>query len=402
MEFLEPVHCICDEEVLDFVAAQVENVGAPVWVFALARVGVLVAGCAVEAAEGVCVLGEVCRNPVQNHADFSLVAEVHKVAELVRGAVAAGGGIVARHLVAPGFVERVFGERQKFNVRVAHFLEVRNQAFGKFIPVEEAVRICRVAAPGTGVDFVDVHRATEYFCGPVGFHIKFVAPFVTVEVRCDGGCGWANFTHLCERVHLHVEVPVGSVDFEAVEFALAEVRNEDFPNAACAKHAHLVAVTVPAVEVADDGNGLGVRCPYGELHSLEALVFHKVCAELAVEFVVRACCNQVAVEFGKDRLEGVRICNGVFNAIGLADNQVVEERLEFHVENSFEESGIPEFYKVEFHFPVAGFSAYKRGLRLVCSNGRLDTAVRFQRMDAQCGKRVLAVKIPNGKHLLSS
>ena len=91
MEFLEPVHRVRDKEVLDFVAAQVEDVGAPVRVFALARVGVLVAGGAVETAERVRILREVGGNPVEDHADFVLVAKVHKVAELVGRAVAARG-----------------------------------------------------------------------------------------------------------------------------------------------------------------------------------------------------------------------------------------------------------------------------------------------------------------------
>ena len=216
MEFLEPVHGVCNEEVLDLVAAQVEDVGAPVGVLALAGVGVLVAGGAVKAAKGVGVFGEVGRNPVENHADFVLVAQVHKVAELVGSAVAAGRGVVARHLVAPGFVQRVFRQRQEFHVGVAHLLEVGDEAFGKFVPVEEAVGVRRVAPPGAGMHLVDVHGASEDLGGPVGLHVEFVAPFVAVQVGGDGGGGRAHFGEFGQRVHLHVEVAVGAVDFETV------------------------------------------------------------------------------------------------------------------------------------------------------------------------------------------
>ena len=297
VEFLEPVHCVCDEKILDFVAAEVKDVSAPVRMLALTRIGMLVTSCAVETSESVCVLGEVCRNPVENHADFVLMAEIDKVAELVGRAVAARGGVVTRDLVAPGFVERMFCNRQKFYVRVAHFLEVRNEAFGEFVPVEEAVRVRWVATPGTGMDFVNVHRRAENLRCPVRFHIKVVAPFITVEVRRDGGCCRADFCKLCERVDFDVQVAVGTMNFKTVKFAFAEVRNEDFPNAARAEHAHLVAATVPAVEVAYDRNGIGVRCPDGEVNALESLVFDDVCAKFAVKFIMGASRNQVAVKF---------------------------------------------------------------------------------------------------------
>ena len=348
VEFLEPVHGVCNEEVLDFVTAQVENVGAPVRVFALSRVGMLVAGCAVKAAEGVRIFREVGWNPVQDDSDFVLVAEIDKVTELVRRAVTARWGVVTCHLVAPGFVERVFGDGQKFYVRVAHFLEVGNEAFGKFVPVEETVGVCRVAAPGTGVDFVNVHWASEDFGRPMRLHVKFVAPFVTVEVSRDGCCCRTDFGEFCERVHFHMELAIGTVDFKTVEFAFAKIRNENFPDAACAEHAHLVTASIPAVEVPDDRYRVGVRCPYGKVDALESLMFDEVCAELAVEFVVRAGGNEVPVEFAQHGHECVRIDERVFVAVVLADNQLIKEWFVFQVEDGFEKSRVIDFYKVKF------------------------------------------------------
>ena len=402
VEFLEPVHRVRDEEVLDFVAAQVEDVGAPVRVFALARVGVLVAGGAVKAAERMGVLGKVRGDPVEDYADFGLVAQVHEMPELVGGAVAARGGVVARHLVAPGLVERVFRERQEFHVGVAHFLEVGDESFGEFVPVEETVGVGRVAAPGTGVDFVDVHGRAENLGCPVRLHVEVVAPFVAVEVRGDGGGCRAHFAEFRERVHFHVEVAVGAVDFETVEFAFTEVRDEDFPDAGTAEHAHLVAASVPAVETANNGNGLGVGGPDGELHAFETLVFHEVCAELAVEFVVRARGDEVPVEFGEDRLECVRIGEFVLIAVVLLDDKVVEERLEFGVEDGLEEACVTELDEIELNFSVDGFTADESRLRLVRAYGGLDATIRLERVNTQYVERVFAVKVPDGEHLLPS
>ena len=399
VEFLEPVHRVCNEEVLDFVAAQVEDVCAPVRMFALARVGMLVAGGAIKAAKRVSVLGEVCRNPVENHADFVLVAKVYKVAELVGRTVAARGGVVPGHLVAPGFVERVFRERQKFYVGVAHLLEVGDKRFGKFVPVEEAVGISRVAPPGARMDFVNIHRRSENLRCPVRLHVEVVTPFVAVEVSGNGGRGRADFAELCERVHLHVQVAIGAVNLEAVEFAFAEVRDEYFPDARTAEHAHLVTPAVPAVEAADDGNGFCVRSPYGELHALESLVLHEVCAQLAVELVVRTGRNQVSVEFAKYGLEGVRVGQRVFVLVALLDDEVVEERLVVHVQDGFEEPCIAELYKIKLHFAVARFPTNKGCLRLVCADDGLDSLVCFERVDAENREWVSCVKVPYGLHV---
>ena len=233
-------------------------------------------------------------------------------------------------------------------------------------------------------------------------HVKVVAPFVAVEMRGDGGGCRADFGEFRKRVNLHVEVAVGAVDFEAVEFAFAEVRDEDFPDAGTAEHAHLVAASVPAVEVADDRNGLGVGGPYGELHAFETLVFYEVCAELAVEFVVRARGDEVPVEFGENRLECVRVGEFVLVTVVLLDDKVVEERLEFGVKDGFEESCVAEFDEIKFYFTVDGFTADESRLRLVRAYGCLDAAIRLEWVNAQHVKRVLAVEVPDGEHLLPS
>ena len=70
------------------------------------------------------ILREVTGHPVHNYADVVLVALVHKVHEVLRGAKAGGGGEVSGHLIAPGTVEGVFGHGQHFNVGIAQFFDV--------------------------------------------------------------------------------------------------------------------------------------------------------------------------------------------------------------------------------------------------------------------------------------
>ena len=66
---VEPEQAVGDEEIAHLVAAVVEDERAPVGVLALARVAVFVEVGAVELGQPVCVLGEMARHPVQDHAD---------------------------------------------------------------------------------------------------------------------------------------------------------------------------------------------------------------------------------------------------------------------------------------------------------------------------------------------
>ena len=121
MVLVEPEKRVGDEEIAHFVASVVENIGSPIAVLALARIGVFVKVRAVEHGQPVHVLREVGRHPVEDDADPRLVAAVNKVAELIRIAESAGRCVVARHLVAPGPVVRMLGHRHELEVGEAHF-----------------------------------------------------------------------------------------------------------------------------------------------------------------------------------------------------------------------------------------------------------------------------------------
>src|SRR5574344_2210988 len=268
----------------------------------------------------------------------------------------------------------------------------------------------------------------------MGVHVELVVPFVAVEVRRDGRGRGAEFAVFRERIRLGDETPVLRVNLEAVEFVFAEFRNENFPHAGGAYHAHRMAAPVPAIEVADDSDVPGVRRPHGELHAFESLVFDEVRAELAVEFVMRAALDEVAVEIREHVGERVMIDDGILDVVFEADVQTVEERLEFAIERRFEESGVADFYKVENdaglcrmggfslffrvlpldfdNFIFNGFglllcgknclAAYEGRVRLVRAYDGFESAVRFQGMNAEKCERVRTMEFINGIHLFGS
>ena len=134
VELLAPVQSVRHQEVAYLVAPEVEHVGAPVRLLAAARIRMLVAGLAVEAAQSPAVLGEVAGNPVHNYADAGAVQRIDQVAQVVRAAVAVVRRVVAGHLVAPGGLEGVLGDAHELYVGVAQLLHVLHQLRGQ-LPV---------------------------------------------------------------------------------------------------------------------------------------------------------------------------------------------------------------------------------------------------------------------------
>ena len=173
VEVLQPVQGVGDQEVAHLAAAEVEDVGAPVGVFAAQRVRILVQRGAVEASQGEVVLGEVGGDPVQDDADALAVEGVHQVAEVVRGAVARGRSVVGGHLVAPRAAEGMLSQRHELHVREAHLLDVGDQLVGQFA-------VAQALTPRTRVDLVDGHGAGVGVAVLAGRHPLVVGPLVEV------------------------------------------------------------------------------------------------------------------------------------------------------------------------------------------------------------------------------
>ena len=96
----------------------------PVGMEALAGVGVFVKMRAIEVGKAVGVGREVGGNPVENHGNAVLVQIIDQIHEILRRAVARGGGEVAGGLVSPGAEEWVLHDWQELDVGIAHAVHV--------------------------------------------------------------------------------------------------------------------------------------------------------------------------------------------------------------------------------------------------------------------------------------
>ena len=124
---------------------------------------------------------------------------------------------------------------------------------------------------------------------------------------------------------------------------------------------------VPAVEVADNADGAGVRGPDGEGRPPDPGDLAEVGAEPLVELLVAALGRQMQVEVPERRREGVRVLQREHPAVRIAHLQSVAQRQRGAVDDAFEE---PCFVPLgQLHrIPALGEHAYALGVRPVCAD----------------------------------
>src|SRR5471030_902451 len=96
------------------------------------------------------------------------------------------------------------------------------------------------------------------------------------------------------------------VQLELVASAIGYVRYEQFPNAAFAAQIHRVAPAVPIVEIADDADASGIRCPDGKRNACHAAMHHRVRAQDVGDSFMRALGEEIRIDLAQDR--NVRGC----------------------------------------------------------------------------------------------
>src|SRR6185369_7380955 len=130
----------------------VENQRAPIAMLALARVGVLVEGGAVEIHETMRVFGKMRRYPIDEHGDSLLVAAVHQIHEIFRRAETRRRSIAADQLVSPRAGKRMLHDGQELQVCIAHLLDVSHQVLRQHAVTEELS--VRTTQPALKMDLI--------------------------------------------------------------------------------------------------------------------------------------------------------------------------------------------------------------------------------------------------------
>ena len=286
MEFVEQEAGGRDEEGKHLVPAVVKAAGAPALVFHPVPLAALVKRLSVKLIEAVRILGEVRGHPVEDDADPRIVEGIDERHEIFGRAEAGSHGKVARHLVPPRTVEGEFRHGHEFDVRIAHLLDIGNELARK---VEIGIIISVVVFfPREQIDLVDVHRRGVDILFVERIEISAVLPFVPLEVVELGRIRRRSFGVEADGIGLHELPAVRRRDAVFVDVVLLETGDEQFERLPVHHALHDVGFGIPAVEVTDDGNALGVRSPDAEHIPFLAVLRLLVGAEDLVNTVVLA------------------------------------------------------------------------------------------------------------------
>ena len=304
MELLQPVHRVGQQKIPDLASAIVEHQGTPFAVLAASRVGMFVHRLAGEAGKREIVLGEVAGYPVQDHADAGAMTAVDQITQIVRSAEARTRGIVTGDLVTPRLVQRVLHDRQEFDMGVAEIGDIGDELVRHRPEIQEAA--VGPAPPGPGVDLVDAHGLMHPVpFGPVREPIP-VLPFEGAWRDDARGGVRAHGHRLAVGICLDQALPLVVDELELIEVIRHQAGYEELPDPGCAPVAHGMPESVPAVEIADHACASQGRCPDGEAATADAVDFHGVRAQQAVDVVVSALAEQVQVEIRQQGGETVR------------------------------------------------------------------------------------------------
>ena len=81
----------------------------------------------------------------------------------------------------------MFGQRQKFDMSVAHVHHIGHQRVGQFAIGQIFIAVFAFAPPRTGMHFINGHRTIEAVMAFGAAHPFAVVPVIVVQVINDGG-----------------------------------------------------------------------------------------------------------------------------------------------------------------------------------------------------------------------
>ena len=147
------------------------------------------------------------------------------------------------------------------------------------------------------------------------------------DVPHDGGRLGAELAEEALGIGLLQQRARLRLDLVLVDRALAQIRDEQLPDAGAAALAHRVRPAIPAVEVADHAHALGVGRPDGEDDARGAAVLDDVGAELLIRAEVVALVEKLQVEVAQDGQEAVRVATLAGQAVLVQNADLVGEDL---------------------------------------------------------------------------
>ena len=311
MVFVHPVERIRNQEVLDLGLAVIKNLGAPVRMLALSRIGVLVERLSVEIRKAEGIPREMRRHPVKNHADARRVQCVDKSLKFRRAPVAGSRRVVAGHLIAPTPVKRILRNAHEFHMGIAHVLDIGREFPRQGLIGEKTIPLVFIAPPpGTEVTLVNAERFLPRILLCPLLHPRPILPPVVPgfsrELRRRAG---AELRRARIGVCLVEKLSGSAFQKEFVEHPGFESRDEALPDAALKNFRTRICLCLPVIELADHAHRARVRCPDRKVIPFHAVPRHGMRTELLINLIVRSLPEQITICLCDDTHTSVDFCH---------------------------------------------------------------------------------------------
>ena len=236
-------------------------------------------------------------------------------------------------------------DRQQLDMGEPHVGDVGDELLRQLVIGQEGV--IPLAPPRAEMHFVDRHGAAPGIgIRPPG-DVSLVAPREVVRARHDRSSRWPHLAAKAEGIRLEwCKIAARADDLVFVDGSFPEARRENLPNAAIHPLAHGVAAPVPFIEVAHDGDALGLRRPNGEQNAIHAFVGDRMRAQAFIKPLMRPFDKQVIIERTENRAESIGIKKFPLPAFFLGA-QAVGEAVLYTGDQGFEEIAIAAPFEVQ-------------------------------------------------------
>ena len=287
--FFRPEQGIGNQEVFHLRTSIVVKERSPVRMLALPRVKMLVEAGAVEARQSKGVLGEMGRNPVQDHADTLLMHIVHEIHEVLRRTVARRGRIIPGHLITPGLIQRMLHDRHYLHMRVTHLFHIRSKHRGQFPVGIEFPRVLRIRIrlpPASQMHLIDQQGLFPVICRFPLLQPFLIGPGKAGQIGNHRSRVGPQLRRVGVRIGLQHRQSLLRLDLVFIAGPCFQTRDKQLVDARLSDLNHRIAAAVPHIKVAHHTDTLRVRRPDCKISALHTVDGHGVRAHFLIDCVM--------------------------------------------------------------------------------------------------------------------
>ena len=204
MELFHPKQTIGKQEIADLTLIVIKDICTPMRMFSTSWIRMLIQWLSVKHTKSVRIFREMCRYPVQDHANPLVMHIIYKIHKIIRIAISSGWSIITRYLISPRAVKRMLRNSHQFNMCISHFMDILRDHWRKLSIGEESIIIIfHTFSPRTQMHLIDRHRLLPQrlsrLLGTV-MHPAVIIPMIYIQI-CHNRCViWTQLSTVSIRI----------------------------------------------------------------------------------------------------------------------------------------------------------------------------------------------------------